>query len=569
MVRHALTIACLAILPAVASAAPKNMTVYGRAPVGAFGVDTLEHVEGAAKLGMTLIFSYSPFRARKQLYLNNPMGKAVAKHRMQVMYPLCGRFTQVRLAREIKPTDSTIPVVGEKPDSVKSFPESGYLMIEGERIEYATRTGNAFAGCRRGAGGTRASSHGAGLLVCNSEALGKEIMSVKDAAALWGYWLVDDMRRRERDSLREMSRVIRLTDRDEQGRPNNHIIVMGIGSSSAMANFDVGICDALGVYPYPYHFGKLDATVRNQMRFIMTLARSLQPDIGLLGIYQAFASHESPEWKDMPTPEQVREDMLSFYDWGADGVMAFIYHWEGKNKVPQGLDAIPAVRAMVGRTNEEILTGKVPRTVPPVGRIDWFTMLRGPEAKLSPRDKPACEIDDAAKLAALVKGRSDHLAAEPFVVEGRSYPLKVRFPAWKRAVPWSDRWPKAAFEARDLTTTDWSQVGALEQPIYNPGEQTIVLRISLEDATKNYWVRVVEIPPRVPMLLRVPMDEARLSIDPRHIRRWLLWDNEPPAAVEFRLGTPMLAPAGRRKAKVVQEMRFDVPPGEWEKIPLR
>ena len=128
-----------------------------------------------------------------------------------------------------------------------------------------------------------------GLLLCNSEALRKEILAVKDAPGLWGYWLVDDNRPREIDSLREMSRIIRLTDRDAQGRPNSHIIVMGIGGSSAMANFDVGICDALGVYPYPYHFGKLNATTRNQMRFIMTRARSLQPDIGLIGIYQAFA----------------------------------------------------------------------------------------------------------------------------------------------------------------------------------------------------------------------------------------------------------------------------------------
>ena len=103
MLRYALSIVCLAILPTLAAAAPKNMTVYGRAPVGAFGVDTLEHVEGAAKLGMTLIYSYSPESAKQQLDLNDPMGKAVAKHKMQVMYPLCGRFTEVRLAREIKP----------------------------------------------------------------------------------------------------------------------------------------------------------------------------------------------------------------------------------------------------------------------------------------------------------------------------------------------------------------------------------------------------------------------------------------------------------------------------------
>jgi len=545
MLRYVLSTVCLAILPTLAAAASKNMTVYGRAPVGAFGVDTLEHVEGAAKLGMTLIYSYSPDSARKQLDLNDPMGKAVAKHKMQVMYPLCGRFTQVRLAHEVNATDATIPVVGEKADSRMSFPKSGYLMIQGERIEYATRTADAFGGCRRGLGGTRAASHGADLLLCDSEALRKEILAVKDAPGLWGYWLVDDSRPREIDSLREMSRIIRLTDRGAQGRPNSHIIVMGIGGSSAMANLDLGICDAIGVYPYPYHFGKLDATTRNQMRFIMTRARSLQPDIGLIGIYQAFA-YDSPQWKNMPAPEQVREDLLSFYDWGADGVLGYIYHSEGKNKEPQGIDAFPAVRDMVGQLNAEIHAGKVKRTVPPVGKREWLTILAGPDAKPSPGGKPAYDLGDPAKLASLVKSRPNRLSAEPFTVDGRSYPLKVSFTAWNKADPKSDRWPIAQFAAGDLITTDWSQVSALEQPIYNPGEQTIVVLISLDDAAKGWWQRSVEIPPRVPMLLRVPMDEARLSIDPSRVQRWLLWESDPPAAVEFRLGTPMLVPAGKK-----------------------
>jgi hypothetical protein len=47
------------------------------------------------------------------------------------------------------------------------------------------------------------------------------------------------------------------------------------------------------------------------------------------------------------------------------------------------------------------------------------------------------------------------------------------------------------------------------------------------------------------MLLRVPMDEARLSIDPAHIQRWLLWEADPSTAVQFRLDTPILAPAGK------------------------
>jgi hypothetical protein len=47
-------------------------------------------------------------------------------------------------------------------------------------------------------------------------------------------------------------------------------------------------------------------------------------------------------------------------------------------------------------------------------------------------------------------------------------------------------------------------------------------------------------------LRRVPMDEARLSVDPGRIQRWLLRESDPPAAVEFRLGTPRLAPPGNK-----------------------
>ena len=121
--------------------------------------------------------------------------------------------------------------------------------------------------------------------------------------------------------------------------------------------------------------------------------------------------------------------------------------------------------------------------------------------------------------------------------------IRVDFPAWDKADPKSDQWPIAQFSADALTTTDWSQVRYLEQPVYNSGEHAIAVRISLEDTAKGWWERSeVEIPARVPVVLRVPMDEARLNIDPAHVSRWLLWEADPPTAVGFRLGTPMLAP---------------------------
>ena len=147
-----LTLICLALAASFADAARKDMTVYGKPPAGAFGVSTLDQIEGAAKLSMTLIYSYSSSSARKQLDAATPEGQAVLKHRMQVMYPLCGRFTQVRLARELSATDTTIPLKSDKPESIKAFPDTGYVVIEGERIEYSGRTDDSFTGCTRGAG---------------------------------------------------------------------------------------------------------------------------------------------------------------------------------------------------------------------------------------------------------------------------------------------------------------------------------------------------------------------------------------------------------------------------------
>jgi len=183
----------------------------------------------------------------------------------------------------------------------------------------------------------------------------------------------------------------------------------------------------------------------------------------------------------------------------------------------------------------------LPLTPPPVcGATGSWTTTAHAGGKI------AYDLDDPAKLARLVKGRPNRLSAEPFEVEGRSYPLRVSFPAWNQAAPKSERWPIAQFAAGNLTTMDWSQAAALEQPIHNPGDRTIVVLISLEDTAKGWLQRTVEIPPHVPMLLRVPMDEARLSVDPGHIQRWLLWEADPPVAVEFRLGTLMLAPAGKK-----------------------
>ena len=521
-----------------------DFQIYGKPPLGAFGIDTLEHIEGAAKMGMTLTFTYDLSLGKKQLDPADPLGQAIAAHRMKVMYNLSSRFNQVRLANDVSATDTVIPVTAEKAGALQSFAEAGYFVIEGERIEYGRRTGAGFEDCRRGAGGTKPAAHGKRLLICNPEALRLDILSVKDSPNLWGYWLADDARDAEADSLKEMTRVIRAADRDAEGRQNAHVIVLGIGGASAMSNYSPGVCDALGVYLYPYRSGSLDPKVRNQIRYITDRARSVEPHIGLIGVYQAFHDTGNAAYRDMPTPQQVREDMLSYYDYGADGSMAFAYHSDGRERGQLGLDAHPEIVAMISSTDSEIVAGKVKRVVPEVGVRDWFSVLVGAEAKPSPGGVPLYDLDNPAKRDALVKSEPAFLAARILRVDGREYPACVTLPAWDRNDPKSARWPIAQIRSTWMATTDWSGFRFLEQPVYNAGDEAIEVWVGIEDADKTEWnPPSIRIPPRVPVLLRVSIGEARLFLSaPDKIARWYFVENSPVSRTEFFVGTPMLIP---------------------------
>jgi hypothetical protein len=339
-----------------ASTLAADLTVYGQPPLGAFGIESVEHVEACSKLGMTLLFTYSVARGKQFLDVNDPMGKAVRDRKMQVMYNLSSRFTNVRLAREVAPGDTTIAVIPERPADIDAFPPSGTLAIEGERITYAGHTRDAFTSCRRGIEGTKAVRHGAELILCNSETLKQDILAEKDSPNLWGYWMVDDARLFEEDCLKEMARVIRRYDRKVNGAPYHHVIVMGICGPRAMPNFSKGICDAIGVYLYPYYQGKLNGTVRGALPDILQRARSQQPDIGVIGVPQAFVCDEL-RWSVMPTPEQIREDIMAYLAGGAVGQVAYMYHSTGPKGEPWGFDSSPGACEAIGRAYREIRAG--------------------------------------------------------------------------------------------------------------------------------------------------------------------------------------------------------------------
>jgi len=431
-----------------------------------------------------------------------------------------------------------------EPKSMEPFPASGPLNIEGEKIAYSGRTMDAFTGCKRGVEGTKPAAHGAGLLLCNSEKLKEEILAVKDSPNLWGFWQVDDGRPNEGDSLREMARVIRQYDRRADGTPYNHVIVMGVGAASVMSNFSPGCCDALGIYLYPYRKGKLDQGTRRQLGYIVTRAKSLQPDIGLIGVYQAFAEDDSASWKEMPKPEEVREDTLSYMEYGAVGAMGFIYHWQRPKGKPFGFSAWPEVCAAVAKVYGEIRTGQVKPGQPSLPEVEeWFRALTGSDAAPS-KGVPIFDITDPKKMEQLarahVKGR---VTGEAFEAGGRKYLARMLAPMYKKGDPDAQRWPGVSFriESKVLDVTDWSKFRYLEQSLYNPMNHAITLRLWLADSDGGGWECFgAPIPPRTPVLLRLPLAEAALSANLQKVRHWMLWFNEPSEDITLYLGNPVL-----------------------------
>lgn len=63
-------------------------------------------------------------------------------------------FTLIDMVGDLDTTTTTITV-----DSTSDFDSSGYIVIDGETIQYTSKTATTFAGCTRGSNGTTAATH--------------------------------------------------------------------------------------------------------------------------------------------------------------------------------------------------------------------------------------------------------------------------------------------------------------------------------------------------------------------------------------------------------------------------
>ena len=317
---------------------------------------------------------------------------------------------------------------------------------------------------------------------------------------------------------------------------------MGIGGSLAMENFSPGICDALGVYLYPYHNGKLNKSTRRELTYIMHLAKSLKPDIGLIGIPQLFQEQEGAH-NVMPTPEQAREDALAYLEQGAAGFVPFMYHWPGRNGVQQGFDAFPAVCQELGKVYAEMRDGTLKPGHPTFRQVEWYRALEGRDARLS-RGVVALDFSNPASLEALQKEHpAGRITLEPHEYDGQRYVVKMSAPRFDRSDPKSDERPLVQMPANLLAATDWSKYRYLEQPLYNPMDHTMAMEADLAGSDGYAWERAyIPVPPQTPVLLRLPISEAGIVTDVSKIRHWQLWFEAPKEDIALYLGNPVLVP---------------------------
>jgi hypothetical protein len=280
-------------------------------PVGVFHVTTEEDVDRAAKLGCNVVQCYDYRVCRRMADPADPLGKALARNQLQYLYTLGRLYNQVALARDIGPKEKTIPVVGVSVGSLwDGWPASGRFILDGEPIAYTSRSSKNFLGCVRGPG---ARSHKGGTWITESAGLAKLIAEIRNSPLIWGYWLADDPREGEKDSLREASRVIRSLD------PKRPILIGEGGDGRGVANLSPGI------YLYPFLHGKLDPAVRARLPVLVRQARGVDPNIQILGMVQAYSCPSSKHRATFPTPDQLRDDARAYRDAGCVGL--FAYAW--------------------------------------------------------------------------------------------------------------------------------------------------------------------------------------------------------------------------------------------------
>lgn len=517
------------LMVAVAWGAPAadgvEVAVNGQPICGSFAYEWLpDELRQAQETGINLVFCYEHRSSNALLDPETELGRIALEGGIGVMANFLRYAGSARLTADVGADDEVIPLT-----AVGSLPDEGLLWIEDEAVAYASKTEGGVVVSRRGATGTEPAAHPEGTFLFEQSTLREHLDRVKASPNLWGFWVLDDKKRTgtQRPALRNLYRLIREWDVDESGEPYGHVVVAGFANPEALTNFDADVCDAAGVYIYPARRGSFRTwLIEDRLREMVPVMRQRDPDVEMIGIYQAF---HGTNWEPKPTRAQVRQQVMDFLRWGACGVMAYSWRMIRDHATLNTMDDLRAEVAEIaqGLYGGELDVGREP-PLPPSEQE--YTV---PDAPLVPAVVPEPDMR--------LPDPSAGLEVELGELPGRDGTwLHMRFDRWEEGGP---QWPGVSFQAeeRTLLLSDWSAFGGLVARVMNLLETDSEIGVAVA-GPRGFWAEYFPLPAEVVHDVAIDLNHVRRATPLSAVQRMTLLMRRPPVDTHLALQGCYLAP---------------------------
>ena len=528
-----------------AAPAPR-FTIDGNPVFGSFAYTwEIDYLRQALDSGINLVFCYKRGASAQLLDPNSEMGRLVLERRAKVMANLCFAAGGKFLAEDVTAEATTIQLNlrGDRKGP-------GTFWIGDEAVRFETCQKGKLQGCQRGWAETTPASHPKRLHVVHEEPLKNAIVKIKDSANLWGYWIMDDKKGNQRDALRNVYRIIKKTDRDQEGHPNPHVVVAGMSNPDALTNFDANTCDMAGIYIYPAHRDAFNTTMTGeQLKEMLALMSQRSPETPFMGIYQAFTA---PKWKPKPKPLQVRKQITDFAHFGAAALMA--YSWR---MVPgaEALRDLPDLRAEVKQLASDLVAGRILLDQSPPEYAD--RPAGTPDLSVL---SPVLSFDKLSPDTAFSANKNvitTELAPGPDDAQW----LHLRFTEYAEGAP---QWPSVRLEGAKLRIPrDWSGAGWLVAEVHNFLAVDSEIGITVRDSRDSpWWARYFPLPAGRTTKVHAPASILARTMSLSDVTTVTLLMRRPPAATHLGIRALSLAPAqfGRANSAQATASRAAVPP---------
>ena len=309
-------------------------TINGRPVLGTYGGTSLEELRLVKEVGMNLVFG-----GGELLDTTSERGRFCFENGIKVMYSLAGHVHgSPSLFDDITAGQNEIRIHYGKP-----YPGPALVQIDDEMIRYQSANDTTLLGCERGAHGTAAAPHHAGLILVWPEKVEESVRQVMDSPNLFGYYVIDDSPGAAISALRGVYRVVKRVD------PHNHPVCGGYSGGTTLHNFAADAADVIMAYYYPFLKWEYDRTMTSyDTQWMLTAARKKSPGVELFGIYQGFWGGQWNQQHPL-SPEDIREQVEDFVRDGASGIISFyigsapeqnFYGWQVEEPLKREIQAI-------------------------------------------------------------------------------------------------------------------------------------------------------------------------------------------------------------------------------------